>query len=231
MIPVAEVLCLYRDLRTYGLAEDYYRKAREAGVLFVRFDPDRKPAVKPNGGGLTVTFYDFILGDEVEMAVDLVALAEGAWPDADGNKKLAEMLKVPLTADGFFLEAHMKLRPVDFATEGVYLCGLAHGPKSIEESVAQAQAAAARAATVLARDTITAEGRVARVDERLCVGCGICESLCPYIAVEIDAEKGIAVVNEGLCKGCGSCAAGCWSAAVDVAGVSNEQLLDAITAL
>jgi heterodisulfide reductase subunit A len=229
--PEAEVLCLYRDLRTYGLAEDYYRKARESGVLFVRFDPDRKPVVKPNGDGLTVTFYDFILGDEVEMNVDLVALAEGAWPDVDGNKKLAEMLKVPLTADGFFLEAHMKLRPVDFATEGVFLCGLAHGPKTIEESISQAQAAAARAATILARDTITAEGRVARVDERRCIGCGTCELLCPYVAIELDMEKGIAVVNEGLCKGCGSCAAGCWSAAIDVAGVSNEQLLDAITAL
>jgi heterodisulfide reductase subunit A-like polyferredoxin len=229
--PEAEVVCLYRDLRTYGLAEDYYRKAREAGVLFVRFDPDRKPVVKPNGDGLTVTFYDFILGDEVEMDVDLLALAEGAWPDVGGNKRLAEMLKVPLTADGFFLEAHMKLRPVDFATEGVYLCGLAHGPKTIEESISQAQAAAARAATILARDTITAEGRVARVDERRCIGCGTCESLCPYVAVELDLEKGVAVVNEGLCKGCGSCAAGCWSAAVDVAGVSNEQLLDAITAL
>jgi heterodisulfide reductase subunit A-like polyferredoxin len=229
--PEAEVYCFYRDMRTYGEAEDYYRTAREKGVIFVRFDPERKPAISPNGKKLTVNFYDFIVGDDVEVEVDLLALAEGAWPDVEGNKRLAEMLKVPLTADGFYLEAHMKLRPVDFATEGVFVCGLAHGPKTVEESISQAQAAAARAITILAKDTITAEGRVAGVDENRCIGCGTCVSICPYIAIELDMEKGVAVVNEGLCKGCGSCAAACWSAAIDIAGVSNEQLLEAITAL
>jgi heterodisulfide reductase subunit A len=141
------------------------------------------------------------------------------------------MLKVPLTADGFFLEAHMKLRPVDFATEGVFVCGLAHAPKTVEESIAQAQAAAARAATILAKPTIKAEGRVALVNERRCIGCGTCEAVCPYGAIEVDRAKMVAVVNAGLCKGCGSCAAACWSAAVDIAGVTHEQLLDAITAL
>ncbi len=229
--PETEVYCFYRDMRTYGKNEDYYRLAREKGVIFVRFDPERKPVISPNGKKLTVNFYDFIVGDDVEIEVDLLALAEGAWPDVEGNKRLAEMLKVPLTADGFYLEAHMKLRPVDFATEGVFVCGLAHGPKNVEESISQAQAAAARAITILAKDTITAEGRVAQVNENRCIGCGTCVSICPYIAIELDTDKGIAVVNEGLCKGCGSCAAACWSAAIDIAGVSNEQLLEAITAL
>ncbi len=231
--PGTEVFCLYRDLRTYGKAEDYYRKARELGVIFARFDPEKKPMVETGAAGKTptVTFRDFIIGDDVEIAADLVVLAEGAWPKVENNKRLAEMLKVPLTTDGFFLEAHMKLRPVDFATEGVFLCGMAHGPKTIEESVSQAQAAAARAVSVIANKTITAEGRVAMVDQRRCVGCGTCVSICPYLAIELDEQKGLAEVNQGLCKGCGSCAAACWSAAVDVAGVSNQQLLDAIRAL
>ncbi|MCP4220922.1 MAG: FAD-dependent oxidoreductase [bacterium] len=231
--PEAEVYCLYRDLRTYGLAETYYRKAREKGVIFARFDPEGKPVVKVNDEeSVNVTFFDFIIGDDIEIDADLVVLAEGIWAKADSNKRLAEMLKVPMTTDGFFLEAHMKLRPVDFATEGVFLCGMAHGPKTVEESIAQARAAAARAITVIANDTITAEGRVARVNERMCVGCGTCVTLCPYHAIELVAEKGgVAYVNEGLCKGCGSCAAACWSAAVDVAGVSNKNLLEAITAL
>ena len=227
----ANIYVLYRDLRTYGEAEDYYREAREKGVFFARFEPENKPVVTPAGNKVKVKWYDIILGEDVELEVDLVALAQGTWPDITANKELAEMLKVPLTADGFFLEAHMKLRPVDFATDGVFLCGLAHAPKTIEESIAQAQAAAARAATILAKPTIKAEGRVAVVNERRCIACGTCEAVCPYGAIEINKEKMVAEVNAGLCKGCGSCAAACWSAAVDVAGVTNEQLLDAITAL
>ncbi len=227
----ADVYVLYRDLRTYGEAEDLYREAREKGVFFARFDPENKPTVAPQGDKVKVKWYDIILGEDVEIEVGLVALAQGTWPDAQANKELAEMLKVPLTADGFFLEAHMKLRPVDFATEGVFVCGLAHNPKTIEESIAQAQAAAARAATILAKPTIKAEGRVAVVNERRCIACGTCERVCPYGAIEVNKEKMLAEVNAGLCKGCGSCAAACWSAAVDIAGITDEQLLDAITAL
>jgi heterodisulfide reductase subunit A len=218
-------------MRTYGEAEDLYREAREKGVFFARFDPENKPEVAPAGDKVKVKWFDIILGEDVEVEVDLVALAQGTWPDAAANKALAEMLKVPLTADGFFLEAHMKLRPVDFATDGVFVCGLAHNPKTITESVAQAQAAAARAATILAKPTIKAEGRVAVVNEKRCIACGTCEGVCPYGAIEVNKEKMVAEANPGLCKGCGSCAAACWSGAVDIAGVTHEQLLDAITAL
>ncbi len=229
--PDANIYFLYRDLRTYGLAEDFYREAREKGVFFARFEPANKPTVTPAGDKVRVKWHDIILAEDVEIEVDLVALAQATWPDAHANKELAEMLKVPLSADGFFLEAHVKLRPVDFATEGVFVCGLAHAPKTLEESIAQAQAAAARAATILAKPTIKAEGRVAVVNERRCIACGTCEAVCPYGAIEVNKEKMVAEVNAGLCKGCGSCAAACWSAAVDIAGVTDEQLLDAITAL
>jgi heterodisulfide reductase subunit A len=229
--PESDLYILYRDMRTYGEAEDLYREAREKGVFFARFEPENKPAVTPAGDKVKIKWFDIILGEDVEIEADLVALAQGTWPDAEANKRLAEMLKVPLTADGFFLEAHMKLRPVDFATDGVFVCGLAHAPKTVEESIAQAQAAAARAATILAKPTIKAEGRVAVVNEKRCIACGTCEGVCPYNAIEVNKEKMVAEVNAGLCKGCGSCAAACWSGAVDIAGVTHEQLLDAIIAL
>jgi len=138
---------------------------------------------------------------------------------------------VPLNEDGFFLEAHVKLRPVDFATDGIFVCGLAHAPKSIEESIAQAKAAASRATTILAKDTVTAEGIVASVDENACSGCGICEALCPYGAITIDRDKNVAKVNEALCKGCGTCCAACPSGAAQQRSFTSEQIsamLDAI---
>jgi heterodisulfide reductase subunit A len=134
------------------------------------------------------------------------------------------MLKVPLTKDGFFLEAHMKLRPVDFATDGIFLCGMAHWPKYIDESISQACGAAARAATILSKKTLEAEGTVSHVDENLCIGCGLCISICPYSAISKD-EKGIAKVNEVLCKGCGTCAASCPERAITMHQFTDEQLI------
>ena len=135
------------------------------------------------------------------------------------------MLKVPLNADGFFLEAHVKLRPVDFATEGVFVCGLAHYPKDVSETIAQAKAAAARATTILAKDEIEAEGKVSQIRKERCVGCGLCVEVCPYQAIELDEEERVAVANEALCKGCGACAASCRTAAIDLRGFNNEQIL------
>ena len=233
--PQANVFVLYRDIRTYGLKEDYYRKAREAGVLFIRYEVGMEPQIDRRGDDvLQVTIRDPLSGEELQIDADLVVLAVGTVPREDSTT-LAQMLKVPLNEDGFFLEAHVKLRPVDFATEGVFVCGLAHSPKFIEESIAQAQAAASRACTILSKEMIEAEGIVPTVDITRCVACGLCELICAYKAVEVkvvDERRGIkaAQVNPALCKGCGACAAGCRSGAIDLRGFSNEQVLAAISA-
>ncbi|MCK4256598.1 4Fe-4S dicluster domain-containing protein, partial [candidate division WOR-3 bacterium] len=147
------------------------------------------------------------------------------------NRELAQMLKVPLNEDGFFLEAHVKLRPVDFATDGIFLCGLAHCPKDIDESITQATAAAARAMTVISKMVVEAEGSICEVNSELCSGCGLCVEVCAYAAAEMDEEKGIAFINEALCKGCGACAASCRSGAIDLKGFTNEQIFSAIDSL
>ena len=228
--PKTSVYILFRDIRTYGLREVYYREAREKGVIFVRYEEEEKPDVQSNGNGLTVSINDKILGRTVVMKPDLLVLSSGIVANPD-NKSLSQFLKVPLDADGFFLEAHVKLRPVDFATDGVFVCGLAHYPKDIGETISQARAAAGRAATVLSQDAIEAEGKISHIREELCSGCGACVEVCAYSAIDLDAEKGVAVINEVLCKGCGACAATCRANAVDLCGFSNEQILCALSAL
>jgi heterodisulfide reductase subunit A len=153
-----------------------------------------------------------------------------AIPDKENNKKLAEMLKVPLNEDNFFLEAHVKLRPVDFATDGIFLCGLCHSPKLIDESIAQANAAACRACTILSKEKILAEGIVSTVNKDICSGCGVCEVLCPYGAIEVDKQEKVAKVNEALCKGCGTCVAACPSGAAQLRGFNREQILSMVDA-
>jgi heterodisulfide reductase subunit A len=237
--PATEVFVLYRDIRTYGFKEDFYREARKRGVIFVQFDEDRKPTVVTENvegrQALKVSVWDEAMGGEMVIDADLLVLSVAVQPPP-GNKPLAQMLKVPLNDDGFFLEAHAKLRPVDFATEGVFLCGLAHAPKFMEEHITQAHAAVARACTVLTKDTIEAEGTIPTVSIARCSACGLCELTCAYKAVEvsvIDERRGImaAVVNEALCKGCGACAAGCRSGAIDLLGFTDAQIVSAINAL
>ncbi len=228
--PRTSVYILFRDIRTYGLRERYYRVAREKGVIFVRYEEEEKPDVQSNGDGLTVSVKDKILGRTLDFRPDLLVLSAGIVANAD-NKMLSQLLKVPLDADGFFLEAHVKLRPVDFATDGVFVCGLSHYPKDISETIAQARAAAGRAATVLSKDSIEAEGKVSSIREDRCSGCGACVEVCAYNAIELDPEKGIAVLNEALCKGCGACAATCRASAVDLSGFSNEQILNALSTI
>ena len=231
--PAANVIVFYRDIRTYGFREEYYQKARQQGVLFIRYEPQSKPAVRPGEGPddpVQVNAYDPILGKDVSLAVDLLVLSTGIAPNAD-NEKLAKILKVPLDQDGFLLEAHIKLRPVDFATDGVFLCGLAHSPKFVGESISQARAAAARAATLLTQETIQAKGRRAEITPRLCAGCGLCVGVCPYDAREIDPVNGIAKVIEVLCQGCGACAAICPNAATKQVGFAKEDVLAAIDTL
>jgi heterodisulfide reductase subunit A len=221
--PKTEVYVLYKDIRTYGFKEDYYREAATKGVLFVNYDDERKPRVVDEDGKLKVTFWEPVIKEEVEIGPDVVVLSAATLPNPD-NKRIAEMLKVPLTKDGFFLEAHMKLRPVDFATDGVFLCGMAHWPKFIDESISQACATAARAATILSKKTLDAEGTVSHIDEDLCIGCGVCISICPYKAIAKD-ENGLAKVNEVLCKGCGTCAASCPERAIMMHQFTDEQLI------
>jgi len=221
--PKTEVYVLYKDVRTYGFKEDYYREAAKKGVLFVNYDEERQPQVVNAGGQLKVTFWEPVIKAEVEINPDVVVLSAATIPNPD-NKRIAELLKVPLTKDGFFLEAHMKLRPVDFATDGVFLCGMAHWPKFIDESISQACGAAARAATILSKKTLEAEGTVSHIDEKQCIGCGLCIIICPYSAISKD-EKGLAKVNEVLCKGCGTCAASCPERAITMHQFTDEQLV------
>jgi heterodisulfide reductase subunit A len=228
--PKVDIFVLYRDMRTYGFKEEYYKRAREAGVIFVRYDEDNKPEiVDSTGKKLRLQVSDPILKEDLCIDTDLLALSVATVPWGD-NKKLAEMLKVPLNDDNFFLEAHVKLRPVEFATDGVFLCGLAHSPKFIEESIAQAQGAASRACTILNHEKILAEGIIASVNADICAGCGVCEALCPYSAIKVDEEEKVAKVNEALCKGCGTCCAACPSGAVQQRGFKGEQILSMVGA-
>ena len=229
--PETEVYILYKDMRAYGFKELYYREAATKGVLFINYDDERKPQVINEDEKLRVTFWEPVIKEEVEIEPDLVVLSAATIPSL-GNKHVAEMLKVPLTKDGFFLEAHMKLRPVDFATEGVFLCGMAHSPKYIDESVAQACAAAGRATTILSRKTLEMEGIIANVSEDLCSGCRVCEYLCPYGAIEMKDKEGkpIAHVIEALCKGCGACGTACPTKAITMGHFTTDELLAQIEA-
>jgi len=228
--PKARAYVLYRDVRVYGLNERWYRQAREKGVVFLRHDEGTKPRVTSENGRLVVQTKDSILGRTLALDADLLVLSAGIQPNTD-NHDLSQLLKVPLDADGFFLEAHVKLRPVDFATEGVFVCGLAHYPKDIGESIAQARAAASRAATILSKSEIEAEGKVAAVDAARCSGCNACVDVCAYKAIDIDPVFRIAVVNEATCKGCGTCAATCRAGAIDLKGFRNDQILETVNAL
>jgi heterodisulfide reductase subunit A len=236
MSPEKNVYVLYRDIRTYGFKEEYYEKAREAGVLFVRYDPEGEPRVETGEEGLSIVVHEPILHDDLLIQTDLLVLSPGIVPPHE-NESLSKMLKVPLNQDGFFLEAHMKLRPVDFATEGIFLAGLAHSPKSIEESISQANAAVARALTYLSKKELETIGTISEVDEKKCNGCGLCESICPYKAIEIltkrtiVGEKQVAQVNKALCKGCGACTASCRSGSIDLKGFTNAEVVAQISEL
>ena len=222
--PTREVTVLYRDIRTFGLKEDYYKAAREADVRFVRYDEERKPEVKAAGDKIAVTVFDPILNETVEIRADLLALSVGTVPNPV-NAEIGKMLKVPTNQDGFFLEAHVKLRPVDFATDGVFMCGMAHAPKFSDESITQANAAVSRACTILTKDFIEAEGKTAYVNKERCMACGLCEVNCPFSAIAVDEKEGAAVVNTVLCKGCGVCTASCRMNAADLNGFNNEEVL------
>jgi heterodisulfide reductase subunit A len=180
----ANVYVIYRDIRTFGFKEDYYEKAREQGVIFIRYNLDKKPVVKSKDKKLLVTVYDYILEEKIEINTNLLALSVGMVPPR-GNEQISKLLKVPINEDGFFLEAHVKLRPVDFATDGIFLAGTAHAPKFIDESVSQACAAVSRATTILSKDFLELPGQIANVLQDRCIGCGLCEKVCPYNSIDM----------------------------------------------
>jgi len=227
--PETNIYVLFRDVRTYGFRESYYTKAREKNVVFMRYEEDRKPEVSKNGNGLQVEVFDQTLKMPIEISADLVVLSTGIVAD-EGNEKIAKFLKVPLNKDKFFLEAHMKLRPVDFATDGVYLCGLAHSAKAMDESIIQAQAAASRASTILSKDSVELEANISQVIDESCDGCAYCIEPCFYQAITLieymreGVVKKTVEVDETACKGCGVCMATCPKKGIFVRGFRLEQI-------
>ncbi len=233
--PETDIYILYRDMRTYGFKEDYYREASERDVKFIRYEPESMPKVEAveEGGRkvLRVAVTDPILGKELAIDADLLALAAAVMPSSESHK-VANLYKVPLGPDGFFKEAHVKLRPVDFATDGVFLCGTAHYPKHIEEAVNQAYGAAGRVLTLLSHDIVTVSGAVCVVEDKRCMGCGACAEACTYGAISLQGKgkRQKAVVNPVLCKGCGLCNAVCPTAAISLKHYNNEEIISEIDA-
>ncbi|MGD0209184.1 MAG: FAD-dependent oxidoreductase [Verrucomicrobiota bacterium] len=221
--PDANVYVLYRDVRTYGFREIYYQQAREAGVVFIRYSPEAPPQVTDNNG-LVVTLKSPDLPDSLAIEADNVVLSTGVEVDLKNNKRISDMLKVPLNADGFYVEAHMKLRPVDFATEGIFLCGLAHSPKFIDENISQARAAAARAATVLSKTQLDVSAQVSYVDQQKCISCMTCVTVCPYSAPYCNKD-GKGQIEAAKCMGCGICAAECPARAIQLHHFETDQFM------
>jgi len=220
--PLARITILYRDIRTYQFKEEYYRKAREMSVRFIHFPDERYPSVEAEGQGLAVRVFDTVLGEEIELAAECVALSAATVPDKAANRRLADLLKVSTNDDGFFMEAHVKLRPVDFANEGIFVCGLAHSPKSTEENITQALAAAGRAACILSRDSLEVGGAVSWVDPDKCATCLTCVRECVFKAPFVNAE-GKAEIEAAKCQGCGNCAAACPGKAIQLRTFTDSQ--------
>jgi len=224
--PRMNVYIVYRDMRPYGLREDLYREARSCGISFLRYDFDKDIDVTKGQNDLEVTFIDFLLRRRIKLQTDLLILASAIVTEKENP--LAQFYKLSQNEDGFFAEAHVKLRPVDFATDGVFLCGLAHSPKPMDESIVQAQAAAARAVTLLSSKTIRVTGTVATINPNFCTGCGICVSVCPYSAPRFNEKIGKAEIEPTLCKGCGLCVASCRSGAIWLRGFEASQIISMI---
>ncbi|MFA6220957.1 MAG: FAD-dependent oxidoreductase [Desulfomonilaceae bacterium] len=223
--PDAKVYVLYRDIRTFGLNETYYEQARRLGVIFARYEQEAPPEVEI-GSKIKVTLKDLIMGGMMKLEVDNLVLASAIVPNQN-NKDLAKFFKISTNEDGYFLEAHMKLRPVDFATDGVFLAGLAHYPKPLDETIAQAEAAASHASLILARGYVEAPGMVSVIDPYLCRGCGRCVDTCPFHAPELkEVAPGEfkSEVNPALCKGCGACAVVCPTGAAAIRHFKDNQI-------
>ncbi len=227
--PDVHIAILFRDMHTPGIAyEEYYRRARESGIIFIKYSPEKPPIVEEN----KIKIYNEYLGTEIIIPYELLVLSTPLIANED-NKQIAQLLKVPLEENNFFLEAHVKLRPNDFATDGVYIAGSAKWPVDITESISQGYAAAARASTILSHDTLEVEGATSYLPEEykdLCRGCEICLKLCPYKAIRKNEKDEIEIIQV-LCKGCGVCGASCPKKAIKIKHFTNEQILSEIYAL
>jgi heterodisulfide reductase subunit A-like polyferredoxin len=226
--PDAEVFVLYRDIRTYGLLEDYYTEARRQGVFFFRFDPEDPPVAEAAKDGIEVTFSDHVLNRKLSVSTDLLVLSAGM--EAEDTEELSSIVKLARTPEGYFMEAHVKLRPVDMATEGIFVCGTAHSPKLISESIAQAYAAASRAVTFLAQDYLTLSAVTAQVEADKCASCLICVRSCPYDVPRINAD-GVSEIDAALCHGCGICTAECPAKAIQLNWYEDDQIICKVDAL
>jgi heterodisulfide reductase subunit A len=223
------VFIFHRDIRSYGFREDLYREAREKGVIFVRYDLEGLPQLSlDDQGKLSLTVTDHILGRPIQLSPDLLVLATAILPNE--NKALFELLKVPVNNEGFLIEAHMKLRPVDFSSEGIFMAGLAHYPKPIDESITQAKAAVSRAMTILSKEGILVGGVVADVNPDRCAACLTCVRTCPYDAPHI-GEEGYAKIDPAACRGCGACVAECPGKAITLRHFTDEQIMAKTDAL
>ena len=220
--PEMDVFIVYRDMRTFGLFEDLYREARSQGIAFIRYDESKELKVAKDQNDLQVLFTSYVLNREMEIRPDLLILATAVVPPRENP--IANLFKVPVNKDGFFVEAHVKLRPIDFSTDGVFLCGLAHSPKAMDESIAQGLGAAARAVTLLSQKEMFGNAIVAFINPESCVGCQGCLKVCPYEAIRYLEDKKICEINEVICKGCGACAATCPSASAQLKRFTSKQI-------
>ena len=226
--PDADICILYRDIRTYGLLEDYYSEARRLGVYFIRYDPDEPPVVESSDNGVVVTFQDYDLGYRIKICTDILALSAGMV--AQDTEELASIIKLDRNQEGHFMEAHVKLRPVDMATDGIFVCGTAHSPQLLSESISQAYAAASRATTFLSQSQLTLSAVTARVDADRCAACLVCVRSCPYEVPRIN-EDGVSEIDVALCHGCGVCAAECPAKAIELNWYEDDQILCQVEAL
>ncbi len=224
MNPDARIIVLYRDMRTPGFTEDYFRKAREESILFIPYDPEDKPEVQGEGDKAAVVFTEPVLGRKLRIVADCLVLGTGFVADEESTEDLGMIFRLPRTSDSYFLEDHVKLRPVDLSIPGFFVAGTAHAPKNIRDTIAQAQAVAGRAQTFLARDAINMGAAVAQVDQNKCAACLICVRACPFDVPFINAD-GYSEIDPAKCHGCGVCASECPAKAIQLMQYEDDQIL------